>query len=339
MTLYAGLDVSQRETEICVIDRDGRRIWRGRCSSDPESIAAALRMHAAGAARVGMETGPLSIWLWHGLRELGVTVDCIHARHVSAALSLQVNKTDANDAHGIAQVVRSGWYRAVSVKSLQSCRIRALLTARTELVSIRTTLYNQIRGLLKTFGVVLAPGRGGTFEQAVLLQCPSDALVRSAIEALLTAWRAAGVQKQKLELHLMRLARGSDTCRRMATIPGVGAITALTFVATIDNPNRFSRSTDVGAFLGLTPRRYQSGEVDLVGRISKSGDRMARSLLFEAANALLTRARQDSALRRWGLKLAERIGSKKAKAVARKLAIIMHRIWLDGSEFQCAPAV
>jgi transposase len=235
MTLYAGLDVSQRETEICVIDRDGRRIWRGRCSSDPESIAAALRMHAAGAARVGMETWPLSIWLWHGLRELGVTV--IHARHVSAALSLQVNKTDANDAHGIAQVVRSGWYRAVSVKSLQSCRIRALLTARTELVSIRTTLYNQIRGLLKTFGVVLAPGRGGTFEQAVLLQCPSDALVRSAIEALLTAWRAAGVQKQKLELHLMRLARGSDTCRRMATIPGVGAITALTFVATIDNPN------------------------------------------------------------------------------------------------------
>ena len=148
MTLYVGLDVSQRETEICIIDRDGRRIWRGRCCSDPESIATALQTHAAGIARVGMETGPLVIWLWHGLRELGVPVDCIHARHVAAALSLQVNKTDANDAHGIAQVVRSGWYRAVAVKSLQSCRIRALLTARTELVSIRTTLYNQIRGLL-----------------------------------------------------------------------------------------------------------------------------------------------------------------------------------------------
>jgi transposase len=155
--------------------------------------------------------------------------------------------------------------------------------------------------------------------------------------SLLIAWRTAGEQKQKLELHLMRLARGSDTCRRMATIPGVGAITALTFITTIDDPNRFSRPTDVGAFLGLTPRRYQSGEVDLVGRISKSGDRMARSLLFEAANVLMTRARRNSALRTWGLKLMERVGSRKAKvAVARKLAVVLHRIWLDGTEFQCA---
>ncbi|WFU14578.1 transposase [Bradyrhizobium sp. CB3481] len=152
------MDVSQKETEICVIDGDGRRTWRGKCPSEPECIAMALHEHAPDAVRVGMETGPLAIWLW--LRALDVPIDCIHARHVAAAFSLQVNKTDVNDAFGIAQVVRSGWYRPVAIKSLQSCRVRALLSARSELVTIRTTLYNQVRGLLKTFGVVLAAGKG-----------------------------------------------------------------------------------------------------------------------------------------------------------------------------------
>ena len=339
MSLYVGLDVSQKETEICVIDEEGRRIWRGRCPTRPESIAQVLQRHAPEPTRVGMETGPLAIWLWHSLRALDVPVDCLHARHVAAALSLQVNKTDANDAHGIAQVVRSGWYRPVVVKSLQSCRVRAVLSARHQLVTMRTSLYNQIRGLLKTFGVVLAPGKGATFETAVLAGCPTDPLVRAAIAALLAAWRVAGERKRALELQLVRLARGSDTCRRMVTVPGVGAITALTFLTAIDDPERFRRSSDVGAFLGLTPRRYQSGEVDLAGRISKAGDRPARSLLFEAANALMTRVRHESSLRTWGLKLSAKIGSRRAKtAVARKLAVILHRIWVDGTEFDPAPA-
>jgi transposase len=210
-----------------------------------------------------------------------------------------------------------------------------VLSARSQLVAMRTSLYNQIRGILKTFGVVLAPGKGATFEAEV----PTEPLVRDAIAALLAAWRVAGERKRALELQLIRLARGSDTCRRMVTVPGVGAITALTFLTTIDDPARFRRSSDVGAFLGLTPRRYQSGEVDLAGRISKAGDRPARSLLFEAANALMTRARHESSLRTWGLKLSAKIGSRRAKtAVARKLAIILHRIWLDGTEFDPAPA-
>lgn len=255
MTLYVGLDVSQKETEICVIDGDGRRTWRGKCSSQPKVHRMALREHAPDAVRVGMETGPLAIWLWPGLRALDVPIDCIHARHVAAALSLQVNKTDVNDAFGIAQVVRSGWYRPVAIKSLQSCRIRALLSARSELVAIRTTLYNQIRGLLKTFGVVLAAGKGGTFERAVLTRCPAAPLIRSAIDALLEAWRVAGERRQRLDSQLLRLARSHEACQRMITIPGVGAITALTFTTAIDDPNRFSRSTDVGAFLGLTVAR------------------------------------------------------------------------------------
>jgi transposase len=339
MPLYVGLDVSQRETEICVIDGEGRRAWRGKCPSRPEAIAEVLRRHAPDATKVGMETGPLSIWLWHGLRALGVPIACIHARHIAAALCLQVNKTDANDAHGIAQVVRAGWYRAVGVKSLQSCRIRALLSARGQLVAIRTGLSNQIRGLLKAFGVVLAAGRGGTFEAAVLAECPEDPMVRDAIGALLSAWRVAGERKRELERQLVRLAREHEACRRMATVPGVGAITSLTFVTALDDPARFRHSADVGAFLGLTPKRYQSGEVDVAGRISKAGDRMVRSLLFEAANAVVTRLRKDSALRRWGLQLSARVGARKAKvALARKLAVILHRIWLDGTEFDPEPA-
>ena len=204
---------------------------------------------------------------------------------------------------------------------------------------MRTSLYNQIRGLLKTFGVVLAPGKGAPFESAILAGCPTDPLVRAAIAALLAAWRVAGERKSALELQLVRLARGRDTFRRMVTVPGVGAITALTFLTAIDDPERFRRSSDVGAFLGLTPRRYQSGEVDLTGRISKAGDRPARSLLFEAANALMTRVRHRSSLRTWGLKLSAKIDSRRAKtAVARKLAVILHRIWVDGTEFDPAPA-
>jgi len=337
--LYVGLDVSQKETEICVLDAEGRRAWRGKCPSRPDAIADALRQRAPDAAKVGMETGPLAIWLWHGLKALGVPIECLHARHVAAALALQVNKTDTNDAHGIAQVVRSGWYRPVAIKSMQSCRVRAILAARRQLVEVRTGLYNQIRGLLKTFGVVLGPGTGGTFERTVNAECPDDPLVRDAVDALLCAWKVAGERKVALERQLVRIAREQDVCRRLATVPGVGAITSLTFVTALDDPTRFRRSCDVGAYLGLTPKRYQSGEIDLAGRISKAGDRTARSLLFEAANALMTRVRKDCALRGWGLSLAKRIGSRKAKvAVARKLATVLHRIWLDGTEFEAAPA-
>jgi transposase len=197
----------------------------------------------------------------------------VHARHVAAALSLQVNKTDTNDAHGIAQVVRSGWYRPVAVKSMQSCRVRAILAARRQLVEVRTSLYSQIRGLLKTFGVALGSEARGTFERAVNAECPDDSMVRDAVGALLSAWKVAGERKVALERQLVRIAREHDVCRRLATVPGVGAITSLSFVTALDDPTRFRRSCDMGAYLGLTPKRYQSGEVDLAGRISKSGER------------------------------------------------------------------
>lgn len=334
MKQYVGLDVSQKSTAVCVIDSQGERVWEGTCSSTPSAIIAVLRSKAPRAERIGLETGPLAVWHWHALRQAGFPVDCLHARHAKAALSTQLNKTDANDAHGLAQIIRSGWYRAVEVKSLASHRLRILLQARRQLVSARTTLYNQIRGLLKTFGVVLPAGKGSTFVELVQKRLPEDSSVQLVIEALLNTWLGIHQQVRQLDRELQRVAREHEVCRRWMRVPGIGAITAVAYMTAIDDPARFRHSKDVGPYLGLTPRRYQSGEVDRAGRISKCGDRLTRSLLFEAAGVVLSRSKKPSALKDWGLELAGRSGYGKARvAVARKLAVILHRLWVDGTEF------
>ncbi len=335
MDQYVGLDVSLRETWVCVIDGEGNRIWQGKCSSSPDDIEEVIRRHAPRAVRVALETGPLCVWHWHALRQSSVPVVCIHARHAKAALMMQLNKTDQNDAYGLAQIVRCGWYREVEVKSMESHRVRLLLTARSRFVSMRVTLYNQIRGLMKTFGVVLPPGKGRTFLQAVEGNMPADAIVQTVVTALLSTWKTVTAELNKIDGEIKKLVRDSTLHKNLMTVPGVGVITAAAYVATIDCPELFSSAKDVGPYLGLTPRQYQSGEVDRTGRVSKCGDAMLRSLLFEAAHALLTRTRRKSALRTWGLALAKRTGPAKAKvAVARKLAVIMHRMWSDGTAFR-----
>lgn len=174
MEQYVGLDVSQKVTSVCVIDQGGKQLWKGNVTSTPAAIAEVLQMHAPLLKRVGMETGPLAVWLFHALRALGVPVDYIHARHVHAALATQLNKTDANDAHGIAQLTRSGWYRPAEVKSIASYELRLPLTARSKLVGMSTAMYNQIHGTLKTFGVVLPAGRNTAFERLVEVYTPSS---------------------------------------------------------------------------------------------------------------------------------------------------------------------
>ena len=278
------------------------------------------------------------MWHWHALKELGVPVACIHARHAHAAIALQVNKTDRNDALAIAQIARTGWFRPVEMKSFDAHRIRLMLTARARVVSMRTTLYSQIRGVLKTFGIVLPPGKGSAFEELVQDAISNDAYLDHVVGSLLGLWRVLTDERRTYQRELERLARNHGVCRMLMTTPGIGTLTALAYVSAIDDPHRFRRSEDVGAYLGLTPRRYQSGEVDRTGRISKCGDRMARSFLFEAAHILLTRIKEPSTLRDWGRKLSVRIGPKKAKvAVARRLAVILHRMWIDGTEFDPLP--
>lgn len=325
MDQYVGLDVSQKETAICVIDDAGARLWEGTCRTSPDTIADILKKRAPRATRVGMETGPLAVWHWHAFRQLGVPVVCLHARQAKAALSLQANKTDRNDAHGLAQLVRSGWYRAVAMKSLDSHELRAMLHARQRLVGMRTMLYNQVRGLLKTFGIVSPPGKGVTFLTLVEASASRVAGLQLAVEALLNTWREVQQQVRTLDRAPQRATEEREVCRRWMRMPGVGPLTAIAFYTAIDDPARFRRSKDVGPYLGLTPKRYQSGEVDHAGGISRCGDRLTRSLLFEAAGVLLSRTRAPSALKDWGHAIARRSGYGKARvAVARKIGIILH---------------
>jgi transposase len=302
-------------------------------------IAKLLRHRAPSAIRIAFESGALSSWLWHELKAMAFPVVCLDARHAHAALSMRMNKSDRNDARGLAELVRMGWYREARVKSMESRQIRAVLAARAKLVDLRRDLENQMRGLLKSLGIIL--GKVGPRIMlgkiaAVLRQAPH---LRPIINPLMLAHSALVTQILKYDEQVRALSEADPTVQRLMTVPGVGPVTALAFVSTIDDPKRFAHACDVGAYLGLTPRRYQSGELDRTGRISKRGDCLMRKYLFEAANVLLTVVRRPSPLKAWGVKLAKRIGFKKAKvAIARKLATILHCIWTDGTEFQWAKA-
>jgi transposase len=334
MKQYVGLDVSQDQTSMCVVDENGRVLWQGKCATTPEAIAGTLRTRASQAERIGLESGPLSIWLCHELTALGLPVVCLDARHAQAALSLQLNKSDANDARGLAQIVRTGWYREVAVKSLDGQRVRALITARAQLVAVRVDLGNQIRGVLKPFGLVAGKGVGKTFA-AKVRSLVADGPLQDVAEALLRAWEALDKEVAALSRRLVAEARQDDTVRRLMTAPGVGVLVALTSVSVIGDPARFPHSSSVGAYIGLTPRRFQSGEADYTGKISRCGDGLLRAYLYEAAGMILNRVSRWSALKAWGTRLAKRIGHKKATvAVARKLAVILHRMWRDGTQFR-----
>jgi transposase len=332
---YVGLDVSLETTAVCVIDNEGNVVWRGKCASTVESIATAVRTYAPAAVRVGLETGQLSNWLTLSLRRRGFPIICLDARHAKAALNLQINKTDANDAFGLAQVVRTGWYREVAVKSMDAQKLRILLVARAQLVSQRQTIANTIRGFLKTFGLVIVRGSGGPFAARVREQTASNEVLTAIVEPLLVVWHAAREQIATFDRQLLARARSDAAARYLMTIPGVGVVVALAYVAVVDDPARFRRSASVGAYVGLTPRRYQSGEADHSGHISKCGDGLLRAYLFEAAAVLMCRYPRPNALKSWGLAVAKRIGMRRAKvALARKLAVIMHRMWSDRSEYR-----
>ena len=339
MAHYVGLDVSLEATSICAVDEKGNTVWQGKTSSMPQVIAKTIATNVPEAVKIGFETGPLSTWHWHDFKEMGLPIVCLDARHAKAALSIQVNKTDANDAHGLAQIVRTGWYREVEVKSIDAHLNRTLLIARSKLVEVRTKLSNQLRGVLKTFGLLVGKYSGRGFERRVRELIVGQVGLESIIDSLLNVWRCTCEQVQILDRFIRTQAQSDEVCRRLMTAPGVGPVTALAYSAVIDDPKRFKKSSTVGAYLGLTPRRYQSGEMDKTGRISKCGDILLRNYLYEAANVILSRVRKWSKLKAWGTKLTKRIGNRKAKvAVARKLAVILHRMWVDNTDFKWSDA-
>jgi transposase len=337
MEYFAGLDVSMKETHVCVVDRGGDVVLETMATTLPEAIAAALA-RAPSCQRVVLETGRMAPTLYHGLAALGVPVICIESRQAHLALkSLATHKTDRNDARGLAQLARTGFFKPVHVKSLSAHAVRALILARKKLVGQRVTLENQIRGLAVVFGVRLPRGLSPAFAEQVASSSQGVAGLACAMTGLLAARNAVLEAITAIDRDMKHLARASEACRRLMTIPGVGQLTALAFVAAIDEPERFRRSRDVGAYLGLVPRRYQSGEVDYTGSISKCGDRRVRTLLYEAANVMLTRYKGKLALKDWAFDIGRRSTMRKARiALARRLAIIMHAMLRHGTEFRPA---
>ena len=338
MKHYAGLDVSLETTSICIVDEAGRIVAERKVATCPDAIARELRAEAPGLARAGIETGPLAVWLWGELKRRELPILCLDARHANAALKMMPNKTDRADARGLAQIVRTGWFRQAYVKSAESHTVRALLAARKQLVGMRCRLENEIRGTLRTFGVRFGKRTGGFTRRAEAIIAEDLAelpAIRFTVEALLCSRAALLERIRAFDGRLRALVRRQAVCRRFMTVPEIGTITALAVHAAIDEPARFRGSRTVGAYLGLTPRRHASGETDRSGRISKRGDGLTRTHLYEAANALLTRGAASSDLKDWGLRLAKKAGFRKAKtAVARKLAVILHATWKNGTEFR-----
>ena len=335
MDYFAGLDVSVKATSVCIVDDTGKIVREVKVASEPEALLAVLKNPAYHFKRIGLEAGPLSQWLFSALAEAGLPVICVETRHMRAALKAQINKTDRNDARGIAQMMRVGLYRPVHVKTLRSQKLRMLLTHRKLLQSKAIAIENDLRATLRNFGLKVGVVGTVKFEARIreLVENLSDLVV--LVEPLLIVRRAIREQIGILHRRLLAIVRDDDVCRRLMTIPGVGPVVALTYRATVDVPARFRKSKSVGAVFGLTPSQYQSGESDRTGGISRCGDEMMRAMLYEAAHILLVRTTKWSWLKAWAMTIARRRGLKKAiVALARRLAVIMHRIWIDGTEFR-----
>jgi transposase len=335
MPYFVGLDVSLKQTAICVVDQDGATVREGSAPTEPAKLATWLRESGLAFERVGLEAGPCSSWLFKDLKEAGLPVVCIETRHASAVMQAQNVKTDRNDARGIAQMMRTGWFKTVHVKGEESQKVRAILSSRRFLLDKRVDLDNHIRAMLRTFGLKVGTVGLAAFEPRVRELIASDGDLEACIGPLLEARRAIHANFRILTNMLMTYVQKDAVCRRLMTVPGVGPLTALAFKTGVDDPKRFQKSRHVGVHFGLTPRKYASGEVDYNGHISRNGDAFVRDYLFEAAHCLLVRSKKWSALKAWGLRIAKRSSISNARiAVARKLAVILHRIWIDGTEFR-----
>jgi transposase len=332
---YIGIDVSLESSSLCVVDATGKIVREARVASEPEALVRYCRELGLAVARIGLEAGPLSQWIYAGLTKAGFEAVLLETRQVKAALSAMTVKTDRKDARGIAQLLRMGWYRPVHCKSPPAQELRALLTGRKLLQTKLLDIELGIRGLLRGFGLKVGAISQGRFEARIRELIAGQAMLERVIEPMLHARESLSREFHALHRAMLAVVREDAVCRRLMTVPGVGALVALTFTSAVDDPARFSRARAIGAHFGLTPKRYQSGETDIVGSITKIGDGMARAALYEAAHVMLTHASRFSSLKRWALDVAKRRGLRRAKvALARKLSIVLLRIWTTGGVFR-----
>jgi transposase len=332
---FAAIDVSLEQSSVCVVDGTGKIVREGKVASEPEVLAAWFTASGLAFTRIGLEAGPLSQWLHAGLTAVGLPATLIETRHVKAALKAMTVKTDRNDARGMAQLMRMGWFRLVHVKTLPAQEVRALLTARKLLQGKLQDIELGIRGLLRGFGLKVGQVSKGKYEARIRELALGHPMLEPVTAAMLQARASLRAEYGKLHRLLLRIVRDDTVCRRFMTVPGVAAVVAVTYKTAVDDPTRFGKSKELGPYFGLTPSKYQSGEVDWTGRISKVGDAMVRTALYEAANVILNRVTRFSTLKAWALRVVQLRGVKRAKvALARKLAVVLHRMWVDGTDFR-----
>jgi transposase len=345
MDHYAGIDVSLEASSVCVVDGAGKIVREAKIASEPDALIGWFASLGLDLARIGLEAGPLSQWLYAAMKEAGLAVELLETRHVRTALQTMPVKTDRNDARGIAQLMRLGWFRPVHCKSMAAQETRALLTARKLVQSKLYDIEMSLRGILRGFGLKVGLTTPKRFARRIEELVAGHATLEVIAKALLSAHAALLREFDMFEKRVRAMARQDKRVRLIMSARDfniknrVGPIVALTYVSAIDDPSRFSSSKRVGPHFGLTPRKYQSGETDVTGRITKIGDAGVRTALYEAANVILTRPVKGAGLKSWAMKLARRAGMKKAKvALARKLAVILHRMWVDGTAFDARKA-
>jgi transposase len=335
MDHYAGIDVSLELSSVCIVDASGTIVREGKVASEPQALIAWLRSAGVKLVRVGLEAGPLSQWLYAAMKAAGLPVELLETRHVRDAFRAMAVKTDRKDARGIAQLMRLGWFRPVHCKSMAAQEIRAMLTARKLVQSKLHDVEMSVRGILRGFGLKVGKVTPSQFAGRVNELVSGHPSLKEVVTALLSVRAVLLREFNGFERRVRQSARAEERARLLTTTPGVGAVVALTFVAAIDDPARFKSSKMVGAHFGMTPKKYQSGQTDVSGRISKVGDPTVRSVLFEAAHVVLTKAIAGcSNLKSWAMRLAKRVGMKKAKvALARRLAVILHRMLVDATAY------
>ncbi len=339
MNHYAGIDVSLECSSVCVVDASGKIIREGKVPSEPEALIAWFGSLGFELTRIGLEAGPLSQWLFAGMQKAGFAVELLETRHVRNAFKTMPVKTDRKDARGIAELMRLGWFRPVHCKSIEAQETRALLTARKLVQSKLGDVERSLRGILRGFGLKVGRVTPKQFEARIRELVVGHPSLQTLAEAIL-AVRAVLLREFKgFDKRVRKIARDDARARLLMSTPGVGPIVSLTYSSAIDDPARFKSSKQVGAHFGMTPKKYQSGEKNVTGRISKIGDSSVRAALYEAAHIILTKPVKGSNLKSWAMRVAKRAGMNKAKvALARKLAVLMHRMLVDGTSFNFAAA-
>jgi transposase len=335
MEHYAGIDVSLECSSVCVVEAGGKIVREGKIASEPEALIGWFGSLGFGVERIGLEAGPLSQWLYAAMREAGLAVELLETRHVHDAFKAMPVKTDRNDARGIAQLMRLGWFKPVHCKSLAAQETRAMLTARKLVQSKRHDIENSLRGILRGFGLKVGKTTERSFAGRIRELVAGHPNLETIAEALLCVHAVLLREFNGFEKRVRHMARSHAKTRLLMTTPAVGPIVALTYASAIDDPARFQSSKAAGAHFGLTPKKYQSGETDVTGRISKIGDAAVREALYQAAHVMLTKpVKGCTELKSWAMRIARRAGMRKAKvALARKLAVILHRMLADDKPF------